>query len=74
MTALSPMSDWLSTAGGEVAQVNFIVVTRVYCRCVVDDYAGHFKDVDGDVFAPFVVGEVCSFDNRLWVFQEPPEL
>jgi hypothetical protein len=65
---ITPVED-----GRETTQVYSIVPTRIYCRCINDNYAHHFEDINGDIFAPFIVGESCPFDNLSWVFQIPPE-
>ena len=65
---ITPVED-----GREMTQVYSIVPTHKYCRRIIDNYAHHFKDINGDIFAPFIVGKSCPFNNFGWVFQMPPE-
>ncbi len=65
---ITPVED-----GREMNQVDSIMPTRIYGRRVIDNYAHHFKDINGDTFTPFIVGKSCPFDNLGWVFQIPPE-
>jgi len=50
-----------------MTQVYPIVPTRIYYHRVIDNHAHHFKDIDGDIFAPFIVGESCPCDNLGWI-------
>jgi hypothetical protein len=60
--------------GRKMTRVYSIVITCIYCRRIVNNYAGHFKDINRYIFAPLVVGESCSFDNLGWIFQIPPKI
>jgi hypothetical protein len=57
----------------EMTQVYPIMPARIYCRRVIDNHTHHFKDIDGNIFSPFVVGESCLCDNLGRIFQIPLE-
>jgi hypothetical protein len=65
---VAPVED-----GGEMAEVVFITPACMYCGCVIDDYAHHLKDIDGNVFTPFVVCEGSLFHNLGWILYVPPK-
>jgi hypothetical protein len=50
-----------------MAEVVFITPARMYCGHVIDDYACHLEDIDGNVFTPFVVCEGSPFHNLGWI-------
>jgi hypothetical protein len=60
---VAPVED-----SGEMTQVDLIVPTRIYCRRVIDNHSHHFEEVDGDIFAPLIVGESCPCDNLSRIF------
>jgi hypothetical protein len=49
--------------GGEMANFVFITPARMYCGRIIDDYARHLKDIDGNVLTPFIVCEGSPFHN-----------
>jgi len=51
-----------------MTQVYPVVPADIYCGRVVNNHARHFKDIDRNVFAPFIVGKCGSCDNLDWVF------
>jgi hypothetical protein len=54
-----------------MTQVYPIMPARIYCRRLIDNHVHHFEDIDGNIFAPFVVGESCLCDNLGRIFQIP---
>jgi hypothetical protein len=50
-----------------MTEVVFITPARMYCGRIIDDYACHFEDIDGNVFTPFVVCEGSPFHNLGWI-------
>jgi len=52
----------------EMTQDYPIMPACIFCRHVIDNHANHFKDIDGDVFAPFIVGKSCPCNNLGRIF------